>query len=321
MPTAENRRALLRTAPGLALLAVATVALCQPAPAPNRGGQQRQERPAPAGVSVYQDVPFLTVDGRVLRMTITRPTTLPAKPLPVIVYIHGGAWRSGTHSPGQNYAFADKGYLTASIEYRLSQEAQFPAQIHDCKAAIRWLRKYAAQLHLDPERIGVWGTSAGGHLAAMLGTSAGVEALEGPGNLGFSSAVTCVATLSGPSDLAAMVGQPSSIDRTKPDCPEAQLIGGMIAENPEKARAASPVAYVDGNEPPFLIMNGTKDMTVPFNQGPILNEALEKAGAEVTFVPVEGGGHGLEGETATPTRQEQNKLLREFFAKHLRKTE
>jgi acetyl esterase/lipase len=266
---------------------------------------------------VVPNVTYLTVDGRALRMNIARPKTPPDEPMPVVVFIHGGAWRAGDADPSRNYPLAQRGYFTASIEYRLSQEALFPAQIHDCKAAIRWIRKYAKELNIDPDRIGVWGSSAGGHLVALLGTSIGVQALEGPGNAGYSSAVQCVVDMFGPSDLPAMVGKPSNIDRTRPDCPEAQLIGGLISDNLDKAKAASPVTYVDGNEPPFLILHGTEDPTVPFNQSEILDEALRKVGADVTFVPVKGAGHGFFGPTIEPGAAEIDKLIAEFFDRHL----
>ncbi|NSW54966.1 MAG: alpha/beta hydrolase [Armatimonadetes bacterium] len=300
-------------------LAFAVPCSCIAQPAQGRPRpQQAQARPQPpSDVEVVRDVTYLTVDGRALRLNIARPKTPPADPMPVIVFIHGGAWRSGNADPSRNYPLAQRGYFTASIEYRLSQEALFPAQIHDCKAAIRWIRKYARELNVDPNRIGVWGSSAGGHLVALLGTSIGVQALEGPGNEGFSSAVQCVVDMFGPSDLPALLGKPSNIDRTRPDCPEAQLIGGLIADNLEKARAASPVTYVDGNEPPFLILHGTEDPTVPFNQSEILDEALRKVGADVTFVPVKGAGHGFFGPTIQPGTAEIDKMIAEFFDRHL----
>ena len=134
-----------------------------------------------------------------------------------------------------------KGYAVASINYRLSQHAVFPAQIEDCKAAIRWLRANAAKYHLDPDHIGVWGASAGGHLVALLGTTGGVKELEGNGgNLDQSSRVQCVVDWFGPTDLTTMGGE-----HDKPDSPVARLIGGPVQENKEKARKASPLTYVE----------------------------------------------------------------------------
>lgn len=308
---------VLQAAAVISLALAASSCLAQPGQGQPRA-QQAQARPQPpADVEVVPNVTYLTVDGRALRMNIARPKTPPDEPMPVVVFIHGGAWRAGDADPSRNYPLAQRGYFTASIEYRLSQEALFPAQIHDCKAAIRWIRKYAKELNIDPDRIGVWGSSAGGHLVALLGTSIGVQALEGPGNAGYSSAVQCVVDMFGPSDLPAMVGKPSNIDRTRPDCPEAQLIGGLISDNLDKAKAASPVTYVDGNEPPFLILHGTEDPTVPFNQSEILDEALRKVGADVTFVPVKGAGHGFFGPTIEPGAAEIDKMIAEFFDRHL----
>ena len=147
----------------------------------------------------------------------------------------------------------------ASINYRLSQHAVFPAQIEDCKAAIRWLRANAAKYHLDPDHIGVWGASAGGHLVAMLGTTGGVKELEGKGgNLDQSSRVQCVVDWFGPTDLATMGGS-----HDNPASPDRQLIGGPVQENKEKARKASPLTYVSKDSAPFLIMHGDKDNMVP----------------------------------------------------------
>ncbi|MDI9583429.1 MAG: alpha/beta hydrolase [Acidobacteriota bacterium] len=308
---------VLQAAAVISLALAASSCLAQPGQGQPRARQAQARPQPPADVEVVPNVTYLTVDGRALRMNIARPKTPPDEPMPVVVFIHGGAWRAGDADPSRNYPLAQRGYFTASIEYRLSQEALFPAQIHDCKAAIRWIRKYAKELNIDPDRIGVWGSSAGGHLVALLGTSIGVQALEGPGNAGYSSAVQCVVDMFGPSDLPAMVGKPSNIDRTRPDCPEAQLIGGLISDNLDKAKAASPVTYVDGNEPPFLILHGTEDPTVPFNQSEILDEALRKVGADVTFVPVKGAGHGFFGPTIEPGAAEIDKLIAEFFDRHL----
>ena len=204
-----------------------------------------------------------------------------------------------------------KGYAVASINYRLSQHAVFPAQIEDCKAAIRWLRANAAKYHLDPDHIGVWGASAGGHLVAMLGTTGDVKELEGNGgNLDQSSRVQCVVDWFGPSDLATMGGS-----HDNPGSPESRLIGGPVQENKEKARKASPLTYVGKDSAPFLIMHGDKDNTVPLGQSEVLAEALKKAGVEVKLVVVKGNGHGGPGFNSPENRR----LIEDFFAKHLGK--
>ena len=199
----------------------------------------------------------------------------------------------------------------ASINYRLSQHAVFPAQIEDCKAAIRWLRANAAKYHLDPDHIGVWGASAGGHLVAMLGTTAGVKDLEGAGgNLDQSSRVQCVVDWFGPSDLVTIGAR-----HYDPNSPESRLIGGPVQENQEKARKASPVTYVTKDSAPFLIMHGDQDNVVPLGQSEELATALKKVGAEVHFVVIEGNGHGGPG-FGSPDRR---RLIEDFFARHLGK--
>ena len=199
----------------------------------------------------------------------------------------------------------------ASINYRLSQHALFPAQIEDCKAAIRWLRANAAKYNLDPDHIGVWGVSAGGHLVALLGTTGGVKEFEGKGgNLDQSSRVQASSTGAGRPDLATM-GKLAD----KPDTVVARLIGGPAQENKEKARKASPITYVGKDAAPFLIMHGDKDDLVPLAQSEVLAEALKKAGVEVKLQVVKGSGHGGPAFISPESR----KLIEDFFAKHLGK--
>jgi acetyl esterase/lipase len=208
--------------------------------------------------------------------------------------------------------FVQRGYFGATIDYRLSQEAKFPAQIEDCKCAIRFLRAKAKEYNLDPDRIGVWGSSAGGHLVALLGVTASAKELEGTGGWAeFSSRVNAVCDWYGPSNFSTIGDFPSHIDRRLPTCPEARLIGGALQENKEKAARASPITYVSKDAPPFLIMHGDKDNTVPFHQSEELYDALKKAGVDVTFHPVKGAGHGFGGP-------EIMKMVSEFFDGHLR---
>ena len=276
-------------------------------------GQARRQRAVPNDVELIRDVVFGTGGGRELRLNIIRPKNPPQKPMPVVVWIHGGAWRAGTKEGLRTVPLAQRGYFTVSIEYRLSQEAIFPAQIHDCKAAIRWLRAHAEQYNIDPERIGVWGASAGGHLAALLGTSAGVAELEGEGGWAeFSSRVQAVCDFYGPTDFPKMGGW-----HNLPNSPEHQLIGGSWEEKAELVRLANPITHVTPDDPPFLIVHGEEDRTVPINQSEMLYQALKKAGVEVTFVRVQNGGHGFKGN-CKPTPQEITQMVIEFFDKHLR---
>ena len=197
---------------------------------------------------------------------------LPAKadhPLPVIVWIHGGGWSAGGKEDCPAVSFVTKGYAVASINYRFSQHALFPAQIEDCKAAIRWLRANAKRYNLDAGHVGVWGASAGGHLVALLGTTGDMKKLEGTGgNLDQSSRVQCVVDWFGPTDFAKMGGW-----QDKPDSPMALLIGGPVRDRQELATKANPITYINKNSAPFLIMHGEEDKLVPMNQSQLLDRA------------------------------------------------
>ncbi|MFO8012848.1 MAG: alpha/beta hydrolase [Phycisphaerae bacterium] len=203
-------------------------------------------------------------------------------------------------------------FAGASVGYRLSGEAIWPAQIHDCKAAVRWLKAHAETYNLDPDRIAVWGSSAGGHLVAMLGATADVPELEGDlgPHIDHTSRVTCVVDWFGPSDLPRMNEPPGKMDHLGPDAPESHLIGCPVEDNPEKARAVSPVTYVSKGDAPHLIMHGDQDRTVPHDQSVRLAAALEKAGVPCTFITVKGAGHGFGG----PDIHER---VRRFLEKHL----
>ncbi len=270
-----------------------------------------QERPKlPTGVKIVQDLQYVENGHERNRLDIYLPEKTEGQ-LPLVVWIHGGGWQMGSKDGCPAISLVTKGYAVASINYRLSQHAVFPAQIEDCKAAIRWLRANAAKYHLDVDHIGVWGASAGGHLVAMLGTTGNVNELEGNGgNLDQSSRVQCVVDWFGPSDLATMGGS-----HDDPSSPESHLIGGPVQENKEKARKASPLTYVGKDSAPFLIMHGDKDNVVPPGQSDVLAEALKRADVEVKLVVVKGNGHGGPGFDSPENR----KLIEDFFAKHLKR--
>ncbi len=268
---------------------------------------------APERVKVERNIPYAaTKDPRQTLDVYVPKAPKGEKPLPVVVNIHGGAFRMGDKSMGVREILplvASGDYAAVSINYRLSGQAIWPAQIHDCKAAIRWVRANASKYHFDPEKIGVIGGSAGGHLVAMLGTSGGIAPLEGDVGpyQGTSSKVQCVVDEFGPSDLPAMGGSHNS-----PESPESQLIGGPVQENKDAARAASPITYVSREDPPFLILHGTADPLVPFNQSERFSRALKEAGVSCLFVPVTGAGHG--GFRSPDVAQR----IRQFFDQHLR---
>ena len=276
--------------------------------------QERPKRPMPPrlppGVEVLRDLQYVEGGHERNRLDLYLPEKTEGR-LPLIVWIHSGAWLGGSKDGCPAVPFVTKGYAVASINYRLSQHAVFPAQIEDCKAAIRWLRANAAKYQLDPDHIGVWGASAGGHLVAMLGTTGGVKEMEGTGgNLDQSSRVQCIVDWFGPSDLLTMAGS-----HDNPASPESRLIGGPVQKNKENARKASPVTYVSKDSAPFLIMHGDQDNVVPPGQSEELVAALKKAGVEVKLQIIEGNGHGGPGFNSPENR----KLVADFFAKHLRK--
>ena len=222
-------------------------------------------------------------------------------PFPVIIWIHGGGWSSGDKDLDPNdpqVRQVGRGYAVASINYRLSQQAKFPAQIEDCKAAVRWLRARASNYNLDPARIAVWGSSAGGHLAALLGTSGDVSELEGSeDNRGYSSRVNAVVDWFGPTDLLQMSRDSlpfpcNVLDHDSPFSPESLLIGCAIQTCPDKTDKANPIKYVSGDDPPFLIMHGDRDCLVGPQQSRRLYDALTAVGAKATVKFIAGAGHG-----------------------------
>jgi acetyl esterase/lipase len=292
------------------LIGVSTFLALRGAPAP------AQERPleVPPGVKVVRDVEYGRGGGRGLRLHLVQPADISNTPRPLIVWVHGGAWMAGSKEEGVRRLapYVRRGYVGATIEYRLSGEAIFPAQIEDCKAAIRFLRANAAEYGIDPDRIGVWGSSAGGHLVALLGTTGDVPPLVGQGgHPEESSRVQAVCDFFGPTDFLAMIGPPSRIDHASPNAPEARLLGGPITERKEAVAQANPITYITPDDPPFLILHGDQDDVVPINQSELLAEALKKAGVEVTYHVVAGAGHGFGGP-------EIDAMVTAFFDKHLK---
>ena len=262
----------------------------------------------PAGPRILRDVAYVNPGHEQQKLDLYLPAT--GTNLPLIVWVHGGAWRAGNKAPCPALPFLRQGYAVASINYRLSQEAVFPAQIQDCRAAIRWLRAHAREHGIDPDRIGVWGSSAGGHLVALLGTAGQMKEFDTGEYLNVSSRVQAVCDWFGPTDFTRMSKFPGTMDHDAADSPESLLLGGPVQKNRDKAARANPVTYVTKDDPPFLIMHGDKDPLVPLNQSELLADALKKAGVEVTFHVVQGAGHGFGGQTNVA-------LVRDFFGRHL----
>jgi acetyl esterase/lipase len=266
----------------------------------------------PAGATLHRDIPYVTNGHPRQKLDLYLPKE--GRNLPLIINIHGGAFRMGSKEDGVPLDYLAGGYAVASIDYRLSQDAVWPAQIEDCKAAVRWLRAHASAYGLDPSRFAAWGASAGGHLAAMLGTAGGVREYEVGENLGVSSRVQAVVDYFGPTDFLQMDAHrlPNGQVHNPAESPESQLVGGAIQENKDKVARANPITYVDKTAPPFLIVHGDADPLVPHHQSELLTAALRRAGASVDFYTVRGGGHGRFSDPRVAV------LTREFLAWHLR---
>jgi acetyl esterase/lipase len=277
-----------------------------------------QPAPLPAGVKAERNIPYVEHGHRNQVLDLFLPEKPSDKPLPLVIWIHGGAWFAGGQGSPPVLYLVHQGFAVASIQYRFSQDAIWPAQAYDCKAAIRFLRANAGKYNFDPNHFGVGGDSAGGHLAAFIGTSGDVKEMEGDlGNTNVSSRVQAVVDWFGPTDLLVMgqqAGPHSMIQHDSADSPESRLMGGPVQEKSDLAKTANPITYIDKNDPPFLIMHGDNDQLVPLGQSIILAKALMDAGVEVTMKTIHGAGHeGPEFHSAASRR-----LVEDFFALHLK---
>lgn len=262
-------------------------------------------------VELLEKIEFAKPDDVSLLLDLHMPKGVENPPL--LMFIHGGGWKSGDRKRCRLSWVAKHGYAVASIEYRLSQESLFPAQIQDCKGALRWLRAKAGEYGYDASKVVVAGTSAGGHLSALMGTSGGVAALEGKtaGYAEQSSRVQGVIDYYGPSDFVKRSeNQPTKTD--KPDGGVYRLLGGPVQENLEAARVASPATYISEDDPPLLILHGDKDKTVFLDQSEWFAKLYTEAGLDVHLEVFEGAGHGW------PRTPREKELVLDFLAKHLK---
>ncbi len=253
----------------LAMLIVASVSALSCAAQPN-------------GMRVVRNIQYVPSGDPAQALDLYLPDHPGDKPLPLLVWIHGGGWSAGSKDGCAFQYLVGQGYAAASIEYRFSQKAKFPAQIQDCQAAIRWLRANSKQYNFDPKEIGVGGDSAGGHLVALVGTSGGKRAFAPVGgNERQSDRVQAVLDLYGPADFNSVMAQ-AAADKTRNvfnfnhGDPYSLLIGANLGEDKQKGDAVSPVHYVSRDNPPFLILHGTVDNLVPFAQSEELLVALKK---------------------------------------------
>ncbi len=285
--------------------------LASPATAQDRG------RSAPADAPrVYRDLAFVGGGHERQKLDLYLPQEAD-HPIPVIVWIYGGAWRAGSKeaNPLLSFvvSFVNDGFAVVSVNYRLSQHATFPAQFEDVRLALEWLRANAGTFGLDVDHMAAWGNSSGGHLAALLGTTTGVPLAT---NTNPSTRVQAVVDFFGPTDFLQMDEHrlPDGLIHNTPDSPESQLIGGAIQDNRDKALRANPITYVTSDDAPFLIVHGDADKLVPLHQSQLLYNALTSSGVAATFRTLEGAGHGGPAFTTDQVRQ----LVLDFLNAHLK---
>lgn len=265
----------------------------------------------PADVTFEKGIEYANPDGQHLQLNLARPKA-GTGPFPAVVCIHGGGFRAG-HRDGYNalcLKLAQRGYVAATVSYRLAPKYQFPAAVHDTKAAVRWLRANAKTYAVDPNRIGTTGGSAGGHLAQFLGVTAGVRMFEGEGeNLGQSSHVACVVNVYGPSDFTKSYGK--SVDA-------AEVLPLFLGGNLETARhnhiLSSPLNWVTPLAAPTLCIHGTEDKYVAHEQAVWMIDRLKAADVEAELLTLTGAGHGFKGEDAARA----DAALLAFFDQHLK---
>ncbi len=274
------------------------------------------------GIKVMRDIPYITGGDPAQKLDLYLPEHASDRPLPLVIWIHGGGWEAGSKDGCYLQFLVGQGYAAASIEYRFSQKALFPAQIQDCQAAIRWLRANSKKYNLDAKHFGVGGDSAGGHLAALVGTAGGKKAFAPTGgNENQSDRVQAVVDFYGPADFNTVMSQGRRRQNQRVRLqlqlhgdPYSQLIGVNLGADSAKGDAVSPVHFVSRTTPPFLILHGTVDSLVPFAQNVELLDSLHKAGVEAMLQPFQGSGHGGVAFNYPAV----HKLIKDFFDKHLR---
>jgi acetyl esterase/lipase len=266
----------------------------------------------PGSVTFEPNIEYSNPDGQHLQLDLARPKKADGM-LPAIVCIHGGGFRAGTRQgyDGLIVKLAEQGYVAATISYRLAPKYQFPAAVHDVKAAVRWLRANAGKYQIDPKRIGTTGGSAGGHLAQFLGVTAGVKEFEGDGgHSDQSSSVACVVNFYGPSDFTKSYGKSVDAAEVLP-----LFLGGNLEQARHKHIVSSPLYWVTPNAAPTLCIHGTEDKYVAHEQAVWLVDKLKAAGVEAELLTLKGAGHGFKGKDA----ETADAAMFAFFARQLKK--
>ena len=262
----------------------------------------------PEGVEVIRDLEYAQVKGLSLRLDLYRPSARPSAPMPLVIWVHGGGWKTGTKANCPAAWLATQGYAVASLDFRLLPEHPWPAQIEDPIAALRWLRRESGKYGYDASRSAAMGGSSGGHVVALWGTL----------SLPAEDKVKAVVDLYGPTDLLTMPPNVLSEKRTRADLAKANgalLLGGIVMDQPDKAKAVSALHQVSKDDVPFLILHGTADPGVPVDQSERLHTALKAAGVESTLKLLTGAGHGGK-EFDSP---ESRALIKAFLDRHLKR--
>jgi acetyl esterase/lipase len=271
--------------------------------------------PTADGVKVTTDVEYGQGGGQPLKLDLYQPAKSDG-PVPGLIFIHGGAWAGGSKTDYSYYGnvFAAKGFAVASISYRLVKVAKYPAAVEDCKCAVRWMRANAKELNIDPDRIGVAGGSAGGHLSMLVGYSPDVVDFEGEGgHAGVSSCVQCVVNLYGVADLTTdFVRTNEFANRVCRD-----FLGKSIDDDLALYQQASPITYVDASDPPTLILHGTVDDVVPIDQGDLLAAKLKATGVPYVYDRLPGWPHAM--DMAQDVNDRCVWLMERFFGHYLGK--
>jgi acetyl esterase/lipase len=279
----------------------------------------------PEGVVVIRDLQFVDTPQGPLFLDVYLPEAHAGEPLPVIIFYFGGGWEMGNRHQLGMYdleEFPLHGYAVIAADYRLSSTAIFPAQIQDAKAAVRWVRDNSDQYPFDADRIGVIGPSAGGHLAALVGTTGDEHEFESDTASGdqsrTSSAVQAVVDFFGPTDFLQANAHRLDDDQDweAPDSSVSELLGGPIRQHPDRVAQANPITYISGDEPPFLIIHGQIDEIVPLHQSEILYQALVSHGVESELLVIEDGNHGWGGDFFSSLPIDRS---RAFFDEHLKR--
>jgi len=257
-------------------------------------------------------IEYSNPDGQHLKLNMARPGS-GSGPFPAVVCVHGGGFRAGDRKGYDDLCrqLAGRGYVAVTVSYRLAPKYQFPAAVHDVKAAVRWLRAHASEYHVDPDRIGVTGGSAGGHLAQFLGVTAGEKQFEGDGgNPDQSSRVACVVNFYGPSDFTKSYGKSVDAAEVLP-----LFLGGNLEQARHRHVISSPLSWVTPNAAPTLCVHGTKDPYVAFEQATWLIDRLKAVDVEAELLALEGAGHGFKGDDA----RRADEAMFAFFDRHLKK--